>query len=107
MGLKLVLGHHKQDDEPHRRVVQRVELDPLGGPPESGHDLSDSVRRGVGDGDAEPDPGTHGFLALAQRSKHHVPVLGLDLTSFHQQIHEFHDGGPSLHGLHLGDDLID
>ena len=59
------------------------------------------------DGDAEPDPRAHGFLALLERIEHHVVILRLNLAHLDQQIDQFHDRPPAFGGLHLRENLLD
>ena len=47
VGLKLILGHDEEDDEFHRRIVERLELDAVGGAPEGGDHLIHSIGRSV------------------------------------------------------------
>ena len=72
--LKLIFRHDEKDDEFHRRIIERVELDPRCRAPESGDHFVHAIGRGVRDGDAETDAGAHRLLALAQRGQHDVAI---------------------------------
>src|SRR5436190_17936516 len=66
MRLKLIFRLDKEHDEFHRRVVERVELDPLRRAAEGDDELLDSIRGNVRKGDAETDASAYLFLAPLQ-----------------------------------------
>ena len=106
MGLKLILRHDEEHDEFHRRIIERVELDPGATSAEGGHHFLDSIGRGVRNGDAETDAGAHRFLALFERGENAFAILRLDLAQADQQIDQLDDGRPTFGRLHLGNDLL-
>ncbi len=106
MGLELILRHDEEDDEFHRRIVERVEFDPCGGAAKGSHYLLDAIGRGVRNGDAKTDAGAHRFLALLQGGEDAVAILRFDLAQTDEQIDQLDDGGPTLGRLHLRDDLL-
>lgn len=58
------------------------------------------------DGDTRADAGADLFLASFECGKHRL-LLGLrQQVDFHEVIHEFLDGRPVFHGLHIKDDLV-
>jgi hypothetical protein len=57
-------------------------------------------------GDAESNPGAHGFLALLKRSQNRLAVLRLYFSQGNEQIDQLDDGWPTLGCLHLGNDLL-
>ena len=57
-------------------------------------------------GDAEPDAGAHGFLALLERGKNGLGVRLFDFAQSNQQIDQLDNGRPTLRSFHLGDDLL-
>src|SRR5256714_6817072 len=106
MRLKLVLRDDEEDDKFDRRIIERVELDPLRRAPERRHHFLDPVRRSVRNRDAKPDAGTHRFLALLERGQNAVAILRFDFSLGDEEIDQLDDGAPTLRRFHLGNDLL-
>src|SRR5206468_3998465 len=106
MRLKLIFRHDEKDDEFHRRVIERIKLNTVGGSSESGNDLIEPVRRTMWNGDPESYSCAHSFLALSKRGKNGVAICGFYFAKTNEQIDQFDDGRPALRCFHLWDDLL-
>src|SRR5437868_9803522 len=106
MSLKLIFRNNKKHHELHRRIVERIELNPSAGATKSSHDFLKPIRRAVWNGDTKANSGAHGFLALLKRRKDSLAIFRFDLTARDQQIHQLHDGIPAFGRLHFRDNLI-
>jgi hypothetical protein len=104
--LELVFRHDKQNDEPHRRIVERVEINALLRAAKGGNDALYTVRGSMRDGDAESNSRAHRLLAIAEGGQNRLAIRLLDVASAHKQIDDLDYGGPSIAGRHLRDDLV-
>ena len=107
MGLKLILRHDEKHDEFHRRIIERVELDPVRTIGRRPRPLP-RCRSDEACGMAMPKPMP--VLIVSSRCLSEARMLsrsaGLDLAQADEQIDQLDDGRPTLGRLHLGDDLL-
>ena len=106
--LELILRHDEKDDEFHRRVVERVELD-AGASERPNAATTFSTRSDEACGMAMPKPMP--VLIVSSRCRSAASTtsrsLRFDLPLRDEQIDQFDDGRPPFRGFHLRDDLID
>ena len=100
VGLELVFGDDKEDDEFDGLVIEGFEFEAFEGSTKGGDDFLDAIGGGMGDGDAEADACAHGFFALADGVEDGLAIFGGELFLGDEEIDEFFDGAPTF----LGDD---
>ncbi len=106
MSLKLIFRDDEKDDEFDRRIVERIEFNPTGRATEGGDNFIDAIGGSVRNSDAEPNARAHRFFPLLEQSQDAVSVFRLDFAETGEQVDQFDDGGPTLGGFHLRDDLL-
>ena len=106
MRLKLIFRLDKEHDEFHRRIIERIELDPLRRAAEGGDYFLDPIRGSVRDRNAVSDPGAQRFFPLFERRQDAVAIFRFDFALGDEEVGELNDGAPTLRRFHLGNDLL-
>lgn len=106
MLLELALGNEKEHDEIDRLIIERIKIDALFGTAKGADDLVNEIGGGVGNANAETNPGAHGGFALFDDRSDLVPVLGLDLAAIDKAADQFINRFPPVGGFQVDDDLI-
>ena len=105
MRLELILGDKEEDDEMDRLTVKGLKIDPGFGTAEASRHFGDGVAAGMRNGNAEPDTGAHGLLAMTQGANRLLPIGDIELTFLDQASDDLLDGLPLVGGDHLRNDL--
>ena len=106
MGLELVPRHQEKNDVVHRLFIQGFEIDALFGTGKAGGDFLDRIAAGMGDGNAKPDAGAHGFLTMTKGRNGLVVMRGIKMSLRNKAGDNLLKCLPTICGRQLRDNLI-
>ena len=103
MGLELVLGYKKEDDDVGWFSIQGLKVNSGLGTPKAGRDLGYGITTGVRDGNAKPYARAHGLLAVPEGVKRLSTIGLVEMSLLDKAVNNLREGLPPVGGGHLGD----